>query len=143
MKYKILHDAKEKTYAVIMETGDEVQENLKAFAHKENLKASHFTAIGAFKEVTLGYFDIEKKEYKKIPVEEQVEVLVLAGDISLYEDQPKIHAHVVVGKSDGSTRGGHLLKAVVRPTLEIILTESPGWLCRQMDEEMEIPLIKL
>lgn len=58
MKYKILHDAKEKTYAVIMETGDEVQENLKAFAHKENLKASHFTAIGAFKEVTLGYFDI-------------------------------------------------------------------------------------
>ena len=143
MKYKLLNDAEQKTYAIIMETGDEVMENLKALAGKEQLKASHFTAIGAFQSVTLGYFEIDKKEYKKIPLDEQLEVLVLAGDISRYEDQPKIHAHVVLGKNDGTTRGGHLINAVVRPTLEIILTESPEWLCRKMDETVQIPLIDI
>ena len=91
------------------------------FARQNRLGAGHFTAIGAFRDVTLGYFDWEKKDYKKIPVDEQVEVLSLIGDVALKDGEPKVHAHVVVGRSDGSTRGGHLLEAHVRPTLEVIL----------------------
>ena len=64
------------------------------------------------------------KRYQDIPVNEQVEVLMLAGDIAWKEDgEPVIHAHVVVGRQDGSTRGGHLKKAIVRPTLELVLEE--------------------
>src|SRR5205823_13320077 len=108
------------------------------------LGAAHFTAIGAFRDVTLGYFDWEKKDYQKIPVREQVEVLSLIGDVTLDEKgQPQVHAHVVVGRSDGTTRGGHLLEAHVRPTLEVVLVESPVHLQRKHDPESGLALIRL
>ncbi|MGA7126882.1 MAG: PPC domain-containing DNA-binding protein, partial [Chthoniobacterales bacterium] len=123
--------------------GDEVIAGLKKFAGQERLAASHFTAIGAFKDVTLGYFDWEKKDYIKIPVQEQVEVLSLIGDITLNDWKPNIHAHVVLGKRDGSTAGGHLIEARVRPTLEVILTESPEHLIRRHDKRSGLALISL
>ena len=79
----------------------------------------------------------------KIPVQEQVELLSLIGDIALDGGQPKLHAHVVVGKRDGTTRGGHLLEAHVWPTLEVIVTESPSQLTRTMDRESGLALIRL
>jgi predicted DNA-binding protein with PD1-like motif len=107
------------------------------------LRASQFTAIGAFSEAIVGFFDFSIKDYEKIPIQEQAEVLVLTGDISLFKDEYKIHAHVVLGKRDGTAHGGHLIKAVVHPTLEIILNESPEYLKREMDKKSEIPLIKI
>ncbi|HET6384434.1 MAG TPA: PPC domain-containing DNA-binding protein [Armatimonadota bacterium] len=133
----------QRTFALIFETGDEVQEGLMRFATEQRLTASHFTAIGAFSDVVLGYFDWQTKEYKKIPVREQVEVLSLVGDIACESGKPKIHAHVVVGKSDGSTRGGHLMEGHVRPTLEVILEESPAYLQREKDPESGLALIKI
>lgn len=92
----------------------------------------------------LGYFDVERKEYEKMPVEEQVEVLSLVGDITSKEDgEPQVHAHVVLGRSDSTTRGGHLLEGYVRPTLEVILVESPKHLRREWDEEVGLALIRL
>ena len=132
-----------KTYVLVFQTGDEVMDGLKKFARKERLSASQFTAIGAFSEVLLGFFNVEKKAYKKIPISEQVEVLSLIGDIALEEAEPKIHAHVVVGKSDGTAHGGHLVQAHVRPTLEVILTESPKHLHRVIDPETGLALIRL
>ena len=109
---------------------------------KENgLSAARFTAIGAFSDATLGYFDMEKKEYEEIPVDEQVEVLSLVGDIALFEGEPKLHAHAVLGRSDGTTRGGHLLGAHVQPTLEVVIVESPEHLRRETDEETGLPLL--
>jgi len=72
------------------------------FARTHKLGASHFTAIGAFRDVTLGYFDWESKRYNKIPVNEQDEVLSLIGDVEIKDGEPKVHAHVVVGRPDGS-----------------------------------------
>ena len=72
-----------------------------------------------------------------------MEVLALTGDISTYENEYKIHAHVVLGRSDGTAHGGHLMKAIVHPTLEIILNESPEYLKREMDKDSGIPLIKI
>ena len=117
---------------------------LGGFAAENDLNAASITAIGAFSDATLGYFDMERKEYKQIPVREQVEVLSLIGDIAPKENgEPQVHAHVVLGKSDGTTKGGHLLEAHVRPTLEVILTESPKHLRRRTDEETGLPLIDL
>jgi predicted DNA-binding protein with PD1-like motif len=143
MKFKLLNTGTQKTFAIIMQSGDEVMENILSFAKQEKLHAAQFSAIGAFSKVTLGYFDFSVKDYKKIEVNEQVEVLNVVGDISLYNDEYKIHAHVVVGKEDGTAHGGHLMKATVHPTLEIILTESPAYLKREMDEESGLPLISI
>lgn len=143
MRHKLINPGPEKTWAVIFDSGEEVMSRLQRFCEEEKLSAARFTAIGAFSAATLGYFDWNRKEYDEIPVSEQVEVLSLVGDVSLYQNAPKIHAHVVVGKRDGSACGGHLLEAYVRPTLEIIITESPGYLRRCVDEESGLPLIKL
>jgi len=144
MKAKLLHeDQGQKTFAVIFDIGDEVSQGLLTFAKDHNLSASHFTAIGAFSEVTLGYFQWEKKEYKKIPVKEQVEVLSMAGDITLQDGEPKVHAHVVLGKSDGTAHGGHLIEARVRPTLEVIVVESPKHLQRKYNPDVGFAAISL
>ena len=143
MQYKLINNDLQKTFAIILESGEEVMEKIAVFAKDQNLSASHFTAIGAFSEVTVGFFDFSKKDYKKIPIKQQVEVLVLTGDITLYKNEPTIHAHVVLGKEDGTAHGGHLINATVHPTLEIILNESPAYLNRKMDEATGIPLIKI
>ncbi|MGH7169810.1 MAG: PPC domain-containing DNA-binding protein [Gemmataceae bacterium] len=145
MKARLLHDNQgEKTFAVIFAAGDEAFAGLTAFAKEKGLAASHFTAIGGFQEATLGYFNLETKDYDHIPVREQVEVLSLVGDIALTDKgEPKIHAHVVVGRSDGSTRGGHLIEGRVRPTLEVMLVESPRHLRRKHDSQTGLALIQL
>jgi predicted DNA-binding protein with PD1-like motif len=143
MQSKLINDAKEKTYALIFDKGDEVIAGLTNFARQKNLRGAHFTAIGAFEKATLGYFDRQRKEYLKIPITEQVEVLSLLGDIARKNDEPKVHAHVVVGKSDGSAHGGHILEARVWPTLEVILIESPRHLQRTHDDETGLALIDL
>jgi predicted DNA-binding protein with PD1-like motif len=143
MNYKLLNGIDNSTYALIFESGDEVMEILKTFANEHSLKAARFTAIGAFSNVELGFFDFSKKDYKHIPLNEQVEVLSLLGDVALYGDESKVHAHVVVGKENGMAMGGHLLKATVHPTLELILEETPSYLQRRMDEETGLPLIEI
>lgn len=142
MRSKLLTDAAEQTWVVVFDAGDEFMSGLLAFATEQQLAASHFTAIGAFSSATLGYFDIARKDYLDIPVDEQVEVLSLVGDIALDGDDPKIHAHVVVGRRDGTTRGGHILEAHVRPTLEVMLVETPGYLRREMDRATGLALIR-
>jgi predicted DNA-binding protein with PD1-like motif len=114
---------------------------LATFAKDRSLTAGHFTAIGACSDVTLGFFDWEQKSYEKIPLNEQVEVLSLMGDIALKDGPPAVHAHVVLGKPDGTAHGGHLIEAGVRPTSEVILVESPRLLQRKVDAETGLALI--
>jgi uncharacterized protein len=142
MKSQTIQDGTGTTWVLVFEAGDEVMATLTAFAKQHHLSAGHFTAIGAFSAVTLGYFDRHRKDYHRIPVDEQVEVLSLIGDIALDGEKPKIHAHVVVGKSDGSAHGGHLLGAHVWPTLEVVLTESARPLRRRMDPASGLALIE-
>jgi len=144
MKSKLLFDRSgERVYAVVFDTGDEVASGLLQFAKEAGLHGAHFTAIGAFRDVTLGYFEIERKQYKHIPVREQVEVLSLVGNVADADGEPKLHAHVVVGKSDGTALGGHLVEAHVRPTLEVVITEAPQHLRRVHDPATGLALIRL
>jgi predicted DNA-binding protein with PD1-like motif len=139
MRAKLIDEHGQRVFAVIFDTGEDPVAGLTRFAEEHNLSASSFTAIGAFSEATLGYFDWEKKDYERIPVGEQTEVLSLIGDIA----GKKVHAHVVLGKRSGAACGGHLLAARVRPTLEVILTESPGHLQRKHDPASGLSLIKI
>lgn len=143
MRSKLLHRNGGATYALVFETGDEVIAGLTSFAREQDLDATDFTALGAFSSALLGFFDIERKSYRHIPVDEQAEVLTLVGNITLDKGESKIHAHTVLGLADGSTRGGHLLEAHVRPTLELVLTESPVQLRRRFNPTVGLALIDL
>ncbi len=145
MKAQLVYETEgEKTFVLVFATGDEAVAGLTAFAKEKKLGASRLTAIGGFQEATLGYFNLEKKDYDKIPVHEQVEVLSLVGDITLDDKGgPKIHVHAVLGRSDGTTRGGHLIEGRVRPTLEVVLVESPHHLRRKHDPQSGLALIQV
>ncbi|MGZ5172551.1 MAG: PPC domain-containing DNA-binding protein [Vulcanimicrobiaceae bacterium] len=143
MRAKVLNDHGERTYAVVLDSGDEVVSALTRFAESENLTATRFTAIGAFSDAVLGYYDWDNKQYEHIPVTEQVEVVSLIGDVALEGKRPRVHAHVVLGLRDGTARGGHLLEGRVRPTLEVILTESPNYMKREFDPDSGLALIRI
>jgi predicted DNA-binding protein with PD1-like motif len=142
MRGVLLHEHEGlRTFALILGTGEEAMAAIAAFASERQLSATHFTAIGAFARVIVAYFDWSTKQYRKIPIDEQVEVLSLAGDITLENGKPKVHAHVVVSKADATAHGGHLVEGHVRPTLEIMLTETPAHLNRRFDAESGLTLI--
>ena len=86
MRTKLIHEDAQRTFAVILDTGDEVTASLNAFAREQGITAAQVSAIGAFERCTLGYFDWQQKDYRRIPVAEQVEVVALLGDIG--EDEP-------------------------------------------------------
>jgi uncharacterized protein len=125
-----------------LDKGDEAVSCIEGFARENDIAAAQMTGIGAFSDAVLGFFDWESKDYRKIPVQEQVEVVSLLGDVALGPDgKPTLHPHVVVSRADGLAMGGHLMEAHVRPTLEIILTESPKHLHKRKDVESGLALI--
>jgi predicted DNA-binding protein with PD1-like motif len=132
-----------RVFALVLDAGEEAFGCITRFAGDNGMSAASLTAIGAFERATIGFFDVASKAYEEIAVDAQSEVLSLIGDIAEGDDgQASVHAHVVLGLRDGSTKGGHLLKGLVRPTLEIIVTEMPGHLRRRKAPELGIALLK-
>jgi predicted DNA-binding protein with PD1-like motif len=121
------------TYALVLARGDEVATALMDFASAHHIAAAHFTAIGALCGVTVAWYDLERKAYKIIAIEGQVEALTLLGDVGLAKGIPAVHCHMTVGLEDGTVRGGHLVGATASPTLEIMLIVEPGVLQKQFD----------
>ena len=144
MRSKLLNDTQgQRTFAVVLETGDEAMGCLQTFVEKERISAAQLTGIGALSRATLNYFDWETKAYQPIPVGEQVEVASLVGDVALSPGgKPALHIHVVLGRRNGSALAGHLAEAHVRPTLEVIVTEPPEHLLKAHDPESGLALIR-
>jgi predicted DNA-binding protein with PD1-like motif len=143
MQSRLLHEAGgQRTFAVILQTGDEVMACLTDFATRERITAAQVSAIGALSDAELLYFDWEAKDYRKIPVNEQVEVASLLGDVAEADGKPALHLHIVIGRRDGAAMAGHLGAAHVRPTLEVIVTESPAHLRKRHDPESGLALIR-
>ena len=139
---KIAGDAGAETRVVILESGEEAFAALTKFANEAGITAASLTAIGAFENATVGWFDFEMKTYKKIELAQQCEVLSAIGDVAVGDDgKATLHVHVVLGLSDGTTRGGHLLEGKVRPTLEVVLTDTPVKLRRKKRADLGIALI--
>src|SRR5260221_1187625 len=142
MKVQLLNPGEStKQYAVIFYKGDEAFSGLLEFAKKYHITSAHFTAIGAVNGATLGWFDPQRKMYKKIPIQGQVEVIGMSGDIALYQGKPVVHTHMIVGTSDGTTRGGHVLDAYASPTLEVMVTVDPITMQKRVDPETDLTLI--
>lgn len=144
MRYKCF--APERTarrFVLVGHTGDDALERLTEFARSEQIVSAQFSGVGGFERAVLAYYNMESKAYEQIPVDEQVEVLSINGNIARYKGDPRIHAHCVVGHRDGRTTGGHLLQAIVRPTLELMLEELADAIERKDNAEAGIPLIEL
>ncbi|HEX6959123.1 MAG TPA: PPC domain-containing DNA-binding protein [Ferrovibrio sp.] len=144
MQSRLLHQVEgQRTFAVVLEQDEEVTAALQIFARQEDLSAAQLTGIGAFSDVVLAYFDWEKKDYRKIPIHEQVEVASMIGDVALAPSgEPALHVHLVVGKRDGTAMAGHLSEGHVRPTLEVIVTETPAHLRKKVDPSSGLALIR-
>ena len=143
VEYKVVEDADVVTYVVVCDPGDEAVAALNEFAQAEDLEAASITAVGAFEHAVVGWFDRAARDYRRIPVDEQCEVLSLLGDVAEGADGPIVHVHAVLGLSDGTTRGGHLLEGKVFPTLEVMVTETPAELRKVLRPEIGIALIDL
>ena len=144
VKVKELHeDGGNRTFVVVMEKGDEAAGQLVRFARAHGVSAAGLTAVGGCRGATLGYFDAETMDKRSRTFDGQMEVLSLIGDIGTQDGEPALHAHVVLGRSDYTTIGGHLHRMVVYPTMEVIVTETPGHLAKRIDPETGMALIDL
>jgi uncharacterized protein len=140
----VAESAGQRTFVLILDPSEEAFQTISDFAAEQQIGGGSLTALGAFSTAIVGWFDLAAKTYRKIPVAQQCELLSAIGDIAFDEvGKPSLHVHVVLGLSDGSTRGGHLLKGIVRPTLEVTLVETPEHLRRKKRPELGIALIDL
>jgi predicted DNA-binding protein with PD1-like motif len=145
MKSRLVWEqAGERTFVVVLDYGDEAFSTITEFANKHRLSGASLTAIGAFASATVGWFDLREKTYRPIEIDEQCEALSLLGDIAVGNDgNASVHMHAVLGLKDGTTRGGHFLKGIVRPTLEVTIVEVPSHLRRRRQPGLGIALIQL
>ena len=142
MKFRLLFEnGGVKQYAIVLAKGDEVMSGLTDFARQNKVASASFSAIGAFSHATVAWFDDSRKEFKLIPIKQQVELVSMIGDIALSGEQPVVHTHVSVASSDGIVRGGHLINAFVFPTLELFMTVYSTPLKKQLDEATGLKLI--
>ena len=124
MHAKVVRRGAERTIGFLFEHGEEPLAELERYAQEQALDTSRFAATGALEEVHLGYFDRECRAYRKVAIAERVQVVALVGDIDADGERPRVRAHVVVERRDGSICGGRLLAARVCPQLELVLMES-------------------
>lgn len=143
MRSREIADGQRRVLVVVCDKGDDPVESVTSAARSAGVMAAQVTGVGALRQAEVGYFDRDSRDYERIPVAEQVEVLSFLGDIATRDDAPALHAHVVLGRRDGSTVGGHLLHGEVWPTLEVIVTEVAPQLAKRVDPETGLALIAL
>jgi predicted DNA-binding protein with PD1-like motif len=131
-----------KHHILVLRTGDDALDAIKELAIRNRIEGASFSAIGAFQTATIAYWNWDTKEYEHIEVAEQVEVLTLTGNVARSGNDPRLHAHVILGRRDGSTIGGHLIRGIVRPTLEVFLIDYGMRLARTRDEMTGLWLLK-
>jgi uncharacterized protein len=142
MKSKSVASGAERTFVLILDQGEEALKAITDFAEKELMDGASVSAIGAFAEAKVGWFDLAAKKYRPIVVNEQCEVLSLMGDVAKGDDgKVSLHLHAVLGLQDGSVRGGHFLSGSVRPTLEVTIRETVAHLRRRKRADFGIALI--
>ena len=144
MRSTSIQDGPHRTLVLILDRGEEASKTITDFANREGIDGASVTAIGAFSEAKVGWFDLAAKKYKPTAVNEQCEVLSLMGDVAQGEDgKASLHLHAVLGLQDGSVKGGHFLSGSVQPTLEVTITETVGHLRRKTRADLGLALINI
>lgn len=124
MDIQVTHEGAQRAFVVVLHPGEEAVATLGKFAEEHGIETASFTAIGGFQGFELGFFNLETRGFDPIPFhEDQVEVLSLSGDITRIDGKLNVHGHTVLGRRDGTTRGGHLLMGVVQPILIVNIEE--------------------
>ena len=130
-------------HLLVLDTNDDFLPAVTEFVKKNDIQGASFSGIGAFQQAVIAYWNWDTKEYEHIEVMEQVEVLALSGSVARSGDEVKIHAHTVLGRRFGATIGGHLIRASVRPTLELFIADHGTRLARRKDEATGLWLLDL
>jgi predicted DNA-binding protein with PD1-like motif len=144
MRSKSIKEGPNRVFVLILDQGEEAFAAITEFANRERIDGASITAVGAFSEAKVGWFDLAARKYKPIVVKEQCEVLSLIGDVAQGDDgKASLHLHAVLGLQDGSLRGGHFLSGSVQPTLEVTITETVEHLRRKRRADLGIALISI
>jgi uncharacterized protein len=115
MRSRSIKEGPERVFVLILDASEEAFKAIAEFADREQIDGASVTAIGAFSEAKVGWFDLAAKKYKPIEVKEQCEVLSLMGDVAMGDDgKASLHLLAVLGLQDGSVRGGHFLSGLVQ-----------------------------
>jgi predicted DNA-binding protein with PD1-like motif len=158
MRHKLLEaEGGRRKFVLVLDAGEEALAAIKAFAKEQDLEGSSVSGIGAFENCSFGHFNPATKEFTRNDISVQSEVLALTGNIAgssepddddddgdagEADDGPHLHIHCVVGLRDATTRGGHLIQGIVRPTMELIIEESPVHMNRGMDRASGLVLLQ-
>lgn len=129
-------------YAVRMDKGEEILAKLKEFAAKENVAFARVSAIGAVGSFTSGVFDAKTKRYRANDFEGSFEIVSLTGTVDRMNGAFYAHLHMSAGNEKGEVFGGHLNRAVVSATCEMIVSLIDGGIDRRFDEEVGLNLWK-
>ncbi|MGD9889850.1 MAG: PPC domain-containing DNA-binding protein [Dehalococcoidia bacterium] len=130
-------------YVLRLDEGEEVLATIKQFLVERDIRAGYFLAWGGFSRLALKYYRVTQRDYKERPLDIQVEVVSLLGNIGRKDGEPIIHAHTTVGDEDFQTYSGHLAEGMVKPLLEVFLTPFPGELRRVHDAQRNLDLLQL
>lgn len=123
--------------------GDKIMASLNDIAEKESIKTGFVSGIGAVNQAELSFFLIDSKEYQTVNFEEPFEVLSMNGTLSYVDNNPHQHVHMVLGKEDYSTIGGHLQEATVSITLEVHIKILDTEVTRETSSEFGIQTLDL
>ena len=130
------------TIVVRIDKGEEILENIKAIALKENIKLANTNALGAVSEFTVGVFKTDEKKYYSNEFKGYFEIVSLTGTINTMNGEYYSHLHMSAGDDTGKVFGGHLNRAIVSATCEMIINIIDGNVDRYFDEEIGLNLFK-
>lgn len=130
-------------YQLRFMTGERAIATLLDFCRDEVIGYAALSGLGAVSSVDLAYFNGEMKQYETHPIDEQLEVIGLTGNITIKDGAPFAHVHATFGGRDLGLRGGHIMEMTVKPNLEIWLTRGEEEVVRLPDEESGLYLMSL
>src|SRR5260370_30015514 len=95
-------------YVLRLESGDDILQSVGQFATAKKLSAGLLEGIGSLRKVKLGHYDFKKRKYSYETFEDDLEILILSGNIAIMNREPLSHVHVTLGRRDFSVIGGHM-----------------------------------
>ncbi len=125
----------DETVFIRLDPGEEIVENLLAVCQKEQIKLAAVRGIGAAAETEISFYDIAVQKYLPIPVGGSVEIVSLLGTVTQKEEKLQPHLHIMVAGEDGAVLGGHLDRAVISVTCELVVDISQGYIERTRRED--------
>ena len=122
--------------------GEEILEKIKEITLKENIKLANINALGATNDFTVGVFKVDEKKYYSNTFKGNFEIVSLTGTINTMNDDFYAHLHMSAGNDKGEVFGGHLNRAIVSATCEMIINIIDGKVDRYHDDEIGLNLFK-